>query len=65
MILKQDGSYMTNKIFFDNKEWTLIGSKANGAVLSTLDSFKSDKGEYITLKRERVLNGFKLGKITI
>lgn len=65
MLFDKNGSYMTTTIKFSGKIWKLIGSTSNGSVLSTLDEFKSNYGDYIRLERKRIAKGFLKGKITI
>ena len=59
-----DGDYNYRSFIGASGTWTLIETEAKKSVKSSLDSFKSDKGEYKTYKREQVMDQFKLGNIT-
>jgi hypothetical protein len=54
------GSYTQNYFYGDKGKWIANGSKNNGSVLTTLDTFKSeDNGSYITMQRVKIKELFK------
>lgn len=46
-----------------NGIWKLVGVEAGSTMENTLDTFKSNKGEYKTFKREYVMEQADLGNI--
>ena len=54
------GAYTQNYFYGDKGKWIANGSKNNGSVLTTLDTFKSeDNGSYITMQRVKIKELFK------
>jgi len=43
--------------------WTIIGTEAKKSVKGSIDTFKSDKEEKRTYKREQVIAQYEAGKI--
>lgn len=68
-LIDQYGAYKVTSFIGSIGKWTLIGSEVleneSEAVMNTLDTFKSDKGEYKSLKRSEVDKLFEAGKIKI
>lgn len=66
-LIDQHGAYKENGFTGVNGAWVIIQSEstsdARGSVMQTLDTFKSEKGEYKTMKRSQVDELFELGKI--
>lgn len=62
-ILAEDYSY--NYTSFQGKTaiWKLVGVESVGGIEDTLDTFKSEKGAYHTMKRSEVAEQYKLGNI--
>ena len=55
-----EGAYTQNYFYGDKGKWIANGSKNNGSVLTTLDTFKSeDNGSYITMQRIKIKELFK------
>lgn len=61
------GAYLHTTFTGENGTWTLVATETdcNDGVMQTLDTFKSDKGEYKTMTRNEVDRLFELGKIKL
>jgi len=65
-LLNDDGSYNYSSFEGTNGTWTIIGSKSQSNhkdPFLCIDTFKSDKGEYLEVKREKVFQQASKGKI--
>lgn len=65
-LLNDDGSYNYNSFEGANGVWTIIGSKSQSNhkdPFLCIDTFKSDKGDYLDVKREKVFQQAFKGKI--
>jgi len=59
-LVDAEGAYTQNYFYGDKGKWIANGSKNNGSVLTTLDTFKSeDSGSYITMQRIKIKELFK------
>ena len=59
-LVDAEGAYTQNYFYGDKGKWVANGSKNNGSVLTTLDTFKSeDNGSYITMTRIKIKELFK------
>lgn len=65
-LLNNDGSYNYNTFKGERGTWRLIGVKCHvnhTNPLLCMDTFKSNTGEYMDVKREKVFEQMALGKI--
>jgi len=59
-LVDAEGAYTQNYFYGDKGKWIANGSKNNGSILTTLDTFKSeDNGSYITMQRVKIKELFK------
>lgn len=62
------GAYLEPGFKGSNGNWRLVGSESpreDCGILETLDTFRSDKGEFKTMTRKQVDELFELGKIKL
>lgn len=68
-LIDQYGAYKEMGFTGTQGYWKLIGSESidegKSSVMSTLDTFKSDRGEFKTMARSEVDKLFEEGKITL
>lgn len=62
-LFDRDKSYNFTSFESKNGIWKLVGVEAGNTMENTLDTFKSNKGEYKTFKREYVMEQAELGNI--
>ncbi len=59
----RDKSYNFTEFKGKSGIWKLVGVEAGTTIENTLDTFKSDKGEYKTFRRDYVMEQAELGNI--
>ena len=62
-LLDAKNSYTQNYFYGPKGKWMAHGSTNNGKILNTLDTWKNEDGEYITLSRNKINTLFKEKKI--
>jgi len=63
-MISDDGSYISTHFHSPKGTYVLVGSKSNGKLMDTMDTFKCN-GEYFEWPRYKILDWFNEKKIWI